>query len=162
MSSNKGGLVRVLKSKRSKFEEENFCYKVIANRSHSLIARCDDLRPMLVTAKRLTGLNLDSLTEDKRRRLARLEYFRQNMEDAENNPVGKASLEDYDRDLQTIQQYRNSLKDQQIMAHIRKSLSIFYTIYPTMGNSDFFEFQITNPYNSPCRVKIVITERNLV
>lgn len=55
--------------------------------------------------------------------------------------------EDRSRDLKTIELYRSQGKRDGIMDMLSQAISTEHTIHPSLGNTDFFEFVLKNPYN---------------
>ncbi|KAK3738109.1 hypothetical protein QZH41_013840 [Actinostola sp. cb2023] len=51
------------------------------------------------------------------------------------------------RDLKTIQLYRDKNKHEGILSLLATSITTSYTIYPSFGTAEFFEFAIRNPYD---------------
>lgn len=56
--------------------------------------------------------------------------------------------EERSRDLKTIELYRQQTKREGIQAMLNQSISTEHTIHPCMGNTEFFEFVLKNPYNN--------------
>ena len=60
--------------------------------------------------------------------------------------------------LRIMEFYRNQTKHDQILSKLREFTTTEYAIYPNFGIVEFFEFVITNPYNQPQVITIVIDD----
>lgn len=67
----------------------------------------------------------------------------------------------FSQDIQTIKQFREQTKDKTIMAALYHSITVVHTIFPTLGNCEFVEFLLTNPYSEPCTLAIDISDIEL-
>ncbi len=67
-------------------------------------------------------------------------------------------IEDRNRDLRTMEFYRNQTKHDQIMNKLHEFITTEYAIYPNFGVVEFFEFVLTNPYNEPQTITIIIDD----
>lgn len=54
--------------------------------------------------------------------------------------------------------YRNQTKHDQIMNKLNEYITTEYAIYPNFGIVEFFEFVITNPFNEPQTITILIDD----
>ena len=54
--------------------------------------------------------------------------------------------------------YRNQTKHDQIMNKLHEFITTEYSIYPNFGVVEFFEYVITNPYNEPQTITIIIDD----
>jgi len=54
--------------------------------------------------------------------------------------------------------YRNQTKHDQIMNKLHEFITTEYAIYPNFGVVEFFEYVITNPYNEPQTITIIIDD----
>lgn len=57
--------------------------------------------------------------------------------------------------------YRNQTKHDQILSKLREFTTTEYAIYPNFGITEFFEFVITNPYNQPQVITILIDDPDI-
>ena len=57
--------------------------------------------------------------------------------------------------------YRNQTKHDQIINKLKEFTTTEYAIYPNFGIVEFFEFVITNPYNDPKLITIVIEDSDI-
>lgn len=57
--------------------------------------------------------------------------------------------------------YRNQTKHDQIMNKLHEYITTEYAIYPNFGIIEFFEFVLTNPYNEPQTVTIIIDDPDI-
>jgi nephrocystin-4 len=57
--------------------------------------------------------------------------------------------------------YRNQTKHDQILNKLKEFTTTEYAIYPNFGIVEFFEFVITNPYNQPQVITIVIEDPDI-
>ncbi|XP_067826754.1 nephrocystin-4 [Heptranchias perlo] len=53
----------------------------------------------------------------------------------------------HERDLQIIEEYRERIKAESISKMLSQAITTQYTLYATLGNAEFFEFSLKNPYN---------------
>ncbi|XP_051895558.1 nephrocystin-4 [Pristis pectinata] len=53
----------------------------------------------------------------------------------------------HERDLQLIEAYREQTKAETISKMLSQAISTQFTLYSTLGNAEFFEFTLKNPYN---------------
>lgn len=53
----------------------------------------------------------------------------------------------HERDLQVIEAYREQLKAQSINKMLSLAITTQFTLYSTLGNAEFFEFTLKNPYS---------------
>lgn len=102
---------------------------------------------------------LDAL---KRVKLRRVEIARRQKagEIVQPMDVGyhKKLIQERYQDLRTIEFYREQTKYDQIMNMLHEHITTEYAIYPNFGVVEFFEFVLTNPYNEPQTVTIVIDD----
>ncbi|GFY39490.1 nephrocystin-4 [Trichonephila inaurata madagascariensis] len=108
------------------------------------------------------------LTEERRRKLARMEAVR-NLEN--NNQTTEARsdgmqyfFKERQRDLLSIETYIQKNKSELIQSFLHKSVTSEKRIYPLVGSKTFFEFVIENPFPVAKKVEIVwkSPELNLV
>lgn len=57
--------------------------------------------------------------------------------------------------------YRQQTKHDQIMSKLNEYITTEYAIYPNFGIVEFFEFVLTNPYNQPQTVTIVMDDPDI-
>lgn len=57
--------------------------------------------------------------------------------------------------------YRNQTKHDQIMNKLNEYITTEYAIYPNFGIVEFFEFVLTNPYNQPQTVTIIMDDPDI-
>ncbi|XP_067124554.1 nephrocystin-4-like isoform X2 [Centruroides vittatus] len=100
--------------------------------------------------------NVIGLSEEKRRKLARMEAVRKAIE--ENGNVCKMNKQkiftDRVKDFHTIDAYRENQKHENILSILQKSITVETTIHPMLGSTYFFEFELTNPYPREHRIFI--------
>ncbi|XP_069775150.1 nephrocystin-4 [Narcine bancroftii] len=53
----------------------------------------------------------------------------------------------HERDLQIIEAYREQTKAESISKMLSQAITTQFTLYSTLGNAEFFEFKLKNPYN---------------
>uniref|UniRef100_UPI00398E988F nephrocystin-4 isoform X2 n=1 Tax=Pristiophorus japonicus TaxID=55135 RepID=UPI00398E988F len=53
----------------------------------------------------------------------------------------------HERDLQIIEAYRERIKPEIISKMLAQAITTQYTLYATLGNAEFFEYSLKNPYN---------------
>ncbi|XP_072442837.1 nephrocystin-4 isoform X6 [Chiloscyllium punctatum] len=53
----------------------------------------------------------------------------------------------HERDLQIINVYRERIKSESISRMLSQAITTQYTLYATLGNAEFFEFSLKNPYS---------------
>ncbi|XP_067873614.1 nephrocystin-4 isoform X2 [Heterodontus francisci] len=53
----------------------------------------------------------------------------------------------HERDLQIIEVYRERIKTESISRMLSQAITTQYTLYATLGNAEFFEFTLKNPYS---------------
>ncbi|XP_060707897.1 nephrocystin-4 [Hemiscyllium ocellatum] len=53
----------------------------------------------------------------------------------------------HERDLQIINAYRERIKSESISRMLCQAITTQYTLYATLGNAEFFEFSLKNPYS---------------
>ncbi|XP_023215913.1 nephrocystin-4-like [Centruroides sculpturatus] len=100
--------------------------------------------------------NVIGLSEEKRRKLARMEAVRKAIE--ENGNICKMNKQkiftDRVKDFHTIDAYRENHKHENILSILQKSITVETTIHPMLGSTYFFEFELTNPYPREHRIFI--------
>lgn len=57
--------------------------------------------------------------------------------------------------------YRNQTKHDQIMSKLNEYITTEYAIYPNFGIVEFFEFVLTNPYNTAQTVTIIMDDPDI-
>lgn len=107
--------------------------------------------------------NVVGLSEEKRRKLARMEAVRKSIKENENisNMNMSKLFGDRFKDFQTIDAYRENHKHENILSILQKSITVETTIHPVLGSSYFFEFELTNPYSKDHRIFIECQHSNL-
>lgn len=65
------------------------------------------------------------------------------------------------RDLKTIQLYRDKNKHEGILSLLAANITTNYTIYPSFGHAEFFEFSIKNPYDTDQTISIQCEDQEL-
>ncbi|XP_022255339.1 nephrocystin-4-like [Limulus polyphemus] len=102
----------------------------------------------------------ETLSSERRRKLARMEAVRsQSNNNQELNLLTKENLHvlrERQRDLRTLQVYREHHKHEEILNLLQKTITTEATIHPTLGAVEFFEFELTNPYTTDCNIFIEI------
>ncbi|XP_072334584.1 nephrocystin-4 isoform X3 [Scyliorhinus torazame] len=53
----------------------------------------------------------------------------------------------HERDLQIVEAYRERIKTESISKMLSHAITTQYTLYATLGNAEFFEFCLKNPYS---------------
>ncbi|XP_078095293.1 nephrocystin-4 [Mustelus asterias] len=53
----------------------------------------------------------------------------------------------HERDLQIVEAYRERIKTESISKMLSQAITTQYTLYATLGNAEFFEFSLRNPYS---------------
>ena len=66
------------------------------------------------------------------------------------------------RDLLTVIDYRNDIRDEQINEMLLMSITTTHSIYPTLGVAELVEFRMRNPFDSEERISIQISDPDLV
>lgn len=51
------------------------------------------------------------------------------------------------RDLKTIEMYRSENKQEGIISMLNQAITTEHSIHPSLGSTEFFEFELKNPYN---------------
>jgi len=63
--------------------------------------------------------------------------------------------------LKTIQLYRDKNKHEGILSLLAANITTNYTIYPSFGHAEFFEFAIKNPYDRDQNISIQCEDKEL-
>ncbi|KAG8182994.1 hypothetical protein JTE90_027480 [Oedothorax gibbosus] len=101
------------------------------------------------------------LTEERRRKLARMEAVRkleQNQDDKDISSAGDGMqffFKERQKDLLSIQSYIEKNKSEIIQSFLHSSVTSHKTIYPTVGSKTFFEFVIENPFPEEKQIEVV-------
>ncbi|XP_035696644.1 nephrocystin-4-like [Branchiostoma floridae] len=97
-----------------------------------------------------TGGELDSV---RKRKLARMQAVRQTQGcEKDLNTVNTVLLQKEEkaqktRDLRTVELYREQTKHDGITSMLSQVITTHYTVFPSLGTAEFFEFVLKNPYN---------------
>ncbi|XP_066296453.1 nephrocystin-4-like isoform X4 [Branchiostoma lanceolatum] len=97
-----------------------------------------------------TGGELDSA---RKRKLARMQAVRQTQGcEKDLNTVNTVLLQKEEkaqrnRDLRTVELYREQTKHDGITSMLSQVITTHYTVFPSLGTAEFFEFVLKNPYN---------------
>ncbi|XP_055932867.1 nephrocystin-4-like [Argiope bruennichi] len=97
------------------------------------------------------------LTEERRRKLARMEAVR-NLENGQAPRISEDGMQSFfkerQRDLLSIETYIQKNKSELIQSLLQKSVTSEKRMYPLVGTKTFFEFIVENPFPVPKKVEI--------
>ena len=66
------------------------------------------------------------------------------------------------RDLKTIELYRKENKQEGIVSMLNQAITTEHAIHPSMGATEFFEFELKNPYNVEHTIVVECTDPELL
>ncbi|XP_071945028.1 nephrocystin-4-like [Antedon mediterranea] len=101
----------------------------------------------------------------KQRKLARMKALRQ-LDNASNGTSKSVLLKKEERiqrnrDLRTIELYRDRTKKENILNMLQSVITTEHTVHPSFGHAEFFEFVLKNPYNVDHTISIQIEDTEL-
>ncbi|KAL2917974.1 hypothetical protein HK105_202388 [Polyrhizophydium stewartii] len=73
----------------------------------------------------------------------------------------KVSREERERDLKTIDVFRERRRHDKTVEILRREITTKHTIHPTFGQASFFEFVFSNPYSADATFRIVWQDQEL-
>ncbi|XP_078281703.1 nephrocystin-4 isoform X2 [Rhinoraja longicauda] len=132
-------------------------------RAQRLVDLDGELASVLFSRARINSLGQKQSDSDgeiiRKRKLSRMMSVRQQESgtDLQSKSHILAKREEriqHERDLQIIAAYREQLKAQSINKMLSQAITTQFTLYATLGNAEFFEFTLKNPYSVPHTVTV--------
>ncbi|XP_021379713.1 nephrocystin-4-like isoform X2 [Mizuhopecten yessoensis] len=134
--------------------------KHVADKNHEVQAMLMSHKDQMVPEK---DTNREGDAE-KNRKLSRIHAVRQaqGIDNKVNTIMSyKTEKSDRMRDYKTIEIYRLQTKKDGIMSMLSQTISTNYTVHPSFGSSEFFEYVFKNPFNVQQTITVEFDDKEL-